>query len=150
MRFESSCAIRRIGPSTAPPGENGTTMRIGRAGYACARTIELDSAHAAASAASLKPAAKPPEVRAVIAALAAGRRGKAAQVRSAGKTGAFLDQTLRALRAEDRIDQTVKFAPQIGVAHRMLKAADRVFDPHLQRSAVRTPYAHVRGIFGHR
>ena len=37
QRFDNSCAMIRIGPSTAPPGENGTMTRTTRDGNVCAR-----------------------------------------------------------------------------------------------------------------
>src|SRR5436309_15892513 len=51
-RLPSSCAITRIGPSTAPPGENGTTTLTGRDGYAaCAPASAGASVHRANAAA---------------------------------------------------------------------------------------------------
>src|SRR5437764_14477483 len=54
-RLDSSCAIRRIGPSTAPPGENGTITRIGLDGYACASAVEADRERATAAARAANP-----------------------------------------------------------------------------------------------
>jgi hypothetical protein len=48
--------------------------------------------------------------------------------------------------AQHRVDQPVKLAAQIGVAHRTLNAADRVLDEHVQLAAVLAGDGDVGGL----
>src|SRR5438552_767787 len=112
-RLPRSCAIRRIGPSTAPPGEKGTITRTGRDGNssACAGApVNAKNVNAANARQRCMMERSAPF------ALAARQRGQAAQLAERSDMGALLDDLSGTRCAKYRIGQAVELSTQIGVA----------------------------------